>query len=143
MFGSIFLKPYIALTTQEKDNIVVLCIINLLFCAYYLWEVFKLEHIFALENKNIIKFGKRIGVITLLYLPHLFLFTILFLWELHNLELIMVVLIFIVELLLIGLVLKEVYDLLFMEEVRRNFEIEENRKKYIEKEKGPLPGELL
>ncbi len=55
----------------------------------------------------------------------------------------MVVLIFIVELLLIGLVLKEVYDLLFMEEVRRNFEIEENRKKYIEKEKGPLPGELL
>jgi len=143
MFGSIFLKPYIALTTQEKDYIVVLCIINLLFCAYYLWEVFKLEHIFALENKIIIKFGKRIGVITLLYLPHLFLFTILFLWELHNLELIMVVLIFIVELLLIGLVLKEVYDLLFMEEVRRNFEIEENRKKYIEKEKGPLPGELL
>ena len=96
-----------------------------------------------MENKIIIKFGKRIGVITLLYLPHLFLFTILFLWELHNLELIMVVLIFIVELLLIGLVLKEVYDLLFMEEVRRNFEIEENRKKYIEKEKGPLPGELL
>jgi len=143
MLGSIFLKPYIALTTQEKDYIVVLCIINLLFCAYYLWEVFKLEHIFALENKIIIKFGKRIGVITLLYLPHLFLFTILFLWELHNLELIMVVLIFIVELLLIGLVLKEVYDLLFMEEVRRNFEIEENRKKYIEKEKGPLPGELL
>ena len=143
MFGSIFLKPYIALTTQEKDYIVVLCIINLLFCAYYLWEAFKLEHIFALENKIIIKFGKRIGVITLLYLPHLFLFTILFLWELHNLELIMVVLIFIVELLLIGLVLKEVYDLLFMEEVRRNFEIEENRKKYIEKEKGPLPGELL
>ena len=55
----------------------------------------------------------------------------------------MVVLIFIVELLLIGLVLKEVYDLLFMEEVRRNFEIEENRKKYIEKEKGLLPGDLL
>ncbi len=141
MLGSIFLKPYIALTTQERDYIVVLCIINLLFCAYYLWEVFKLEHIFALEKKNIVKFGKRIGVITLLYLPHLFLFTILFLWELHNLELIMIVLIFIVELTLISLVLKEVYDLLFLEEARKNFEIEENRKKYLEKEKKPLPGE--
>ncbi len=55
----------------------------------------------------------------------------------------MVVLIFIVELTLIGLVLKEVYDLLFLKEVRRNFEIEENRKKYIEKEKKSLPGERL
>ncbi len=82
-----------------------------------------------MEKKNIIKFGKRIGVITLLYLPHLFLFTILFLWELHNLELIMVILIFILELTLIGLVLKEVYDLLFLGEARRNFEIDENRKK--------------
>ncbi|MCK4285434.1 MAG: hypothetical protein KAX18_04495 [Candidatus Lokiarchaeota archaeon] len=79
---------------------------------------------------------------TLLYLPHLFLFTTLFLRELHNLELIMVVLIFIMELTLIGLVLKEVYDLLFIEDTRRNFEIEENRKKYLEKEKGPLPGEI-
>jgi hypothetical protein len=120
-----------------------LCIINLLFCAYYLWELFQLEKIFALEKKNIRKFGKRIGVITLLYLPHLFLLAILFLWELHNLELIMVVLIFIIELSLIVLVLKEVYDLLYMEEVRRNFELEENRKKYIEKEKGPLPGERI
>jgi len=47
------------------------------------------------------------------------------------------------ELTLIGLVLKEVYDLLFLGEARRNFEIEENRKKYIEKEKGPLSGERL
>jgi hypothetical protein len=46
------------------------------------------------------------------------------------------------ELTLIGLVLKEVYDLLFIEDTRRNFEIEENRKKYLEKEKGPLPGEI-
>jgi len=45
------------------------------------------------------------------------------------------------ELTLIGLVLKEVYDILFMEDTRRDFEIEENRKKYLEKEKGPLPRE--
>lgn len=45
------------------------------------------------------------------------------------------------EVLLISVVLKEVYDLVFLEETRRDFEIEENRKKYIEKEKRPLPGE--
>ena len=39
----------------------------------------------------------------------------------------MVVLIFIMELTLIGLVLKEVYDLLFLEEARRNFEIKESK----------------
>jgi hypothetical protein len=53
----------------------------------------------------------------------------------------MVILIVLIELTLIGLVLKEVYDLLFLEESRRDFEIEENRKKYIEKEKKLLPGE--
>ncbi|MBY8986770.1 MAG: hypothetical protein KGD65_16980 [Candidatus Lokiarchaeota archaeon] len=45
------------------------------------------------------------------------------------------------ELTLIVLVLKEVYDLLFLEETRRNFEIEENRKKYLEKEDRNLPEE--
>ncbi len=53
----------------------------------------------------------------------------------------MVILIVIIEATLIGLVLKEVYDLLFQEENRRCFEIEENRKKYIEKEKKPIQGE--
>lgn len=93
----------------------------------------KLERVFRLETKNIKKFGKRIGIVTLLYLPHLFWFITLFFRELHNLELMMVVLIVIMEVTLIGLVLKEVYDLLFLEEFSRDFEIEENRKKYIEK----------
>ena len=93
----------------------------------------KLERVFRLETKNIKKFGKRIGIVTLLYLPHLFWFITLFFRELHNLELMMVVLIVIMEFTLIGLVLKEVYDLLFLEEFSRDFEIEENRKKYIEK----------
>ncbi len=143
MLGSIFLNSYIALTIQERNYIVALCVVNLLFCAYYLLEVLKLEYTFRLEKKSTFKFGKRIGVITLLYLPHLFLFATLFLWELHNLELIMVGLIIIVELTLIVLVLKEVYDLLFLEEVRKNFEINENRKKYLEKEKRGLQEEIF
>ena len=45
------------------------------------------------------------------------------------------------ESMLIGLVFKEVYDLLFLEESQRDFELDANRKKYIEKEKKSLPGE--
>ena len=47
----------------------------------------------------------------------------------------MISLIILMEILLIGVVLKEVYDLVFLEESRRDAEIEEDRKKYIETEK--------
>lgn len=106
-----------------------------------MWNALRLEKIFKLENKNIIKFGKKIGIVTLFYIPHIFIFGTLFLRELHNLELIMVFLIFFMELMLIGLVLKEVYDLLFLDESRRDFELEENRKKYIEREKKLIHSE--
>ncbi|MFX1374546.1 MAG: hypothetical protein ACFFA0_01930 [Promethearchaeota archaeon] len=129
------MKSYIALNTGKRDFIVAICTMNIVFCVYYLWELLKFPKIFKLENKNIIRFGRRIGCVTLFYLPHLFLITTLFFKNPHNLELIMISLIFIIELLIIGIVLKEVYDLVFLEESRRDFEIEENRKKYIEKEK--------
>jgi hypothetical protein len=141
LIGSIVLKPYLGTTTQKRDFIIIFCSINLGFCVYYLWEVKNLERIFKLENKNVVKFGKRIGGITLIYIPHIFTFSLLLFRDLHNLEKIMVILILFLEVLLTILSLKEVYDLVFLEERRRNFEIEENRKKYVEKEKKPLPGE--
>ncbi|KKM19316.1 hypothetical protein LCGC14_1656870 [marine sediment metagenome] len=95
----------------------------------------RLEKIFRLENKHIINFGKNIGILTLFYIVHFLLFSTLFFRDLHNLEIILVFLIFILEALLIGLVLKEVYDLVFLVESRRDFELNENRKKYIEREK--------
>ena len=141
IFGSIFLKPYIALTTKDRDFIVILCSINLFFCVYYLWEVKNLTRIFKLENKNIIKFGKRIGIVTLIiYVPHIFFFSTLFFRDLHNLEILMVFLIVMMEALLIGVILKETYDLVFLEETRRNFEIEENRKKYVNDKKKAMSG---
>jgi len=143
ILGSILLKPYIGLPAKERDFIVILCSINLLFCSYYIREASHLEKTYKLENKNIIKFGKKIGIITLFYFPHLFLFITLLFRDGHNLEMIMVFLIIFIEVLLISVVFKEVYDLVFLEETRRNFEIEENRKKYIEKEKRPLPEERL
>jgi hypothetical protein len=132
VIGSIVLKPYTNISIQERDFIILLCSVNFIFGLYYLWEVSMFEKNFKLENKNIIKFGKRIGLITLFYLPHLILMLLLFFRDLHNLELLLVLLIFIIEMLIIGLVLKESYDLLFIEKTRRDFEIEENRKKYLE-----------
>ena len=133
IFGSIILKPYINISIQERNFIIILCSGNFIFGLYYLWEVSILEKIFKLESKHIIKFGKRIGIITLIYLPHAVLMISLFFRELHNLEVLLILLIFIIEMLIIGLVFKESYDLVFLKETRREFEIEENRKKYFEK----------
>jgi hypothetical protein len=67
------------LTFQERNFIIIIGIINLLFCTYYLWETLKLEKVFRMEIDTITKFGKRIGFVTLLYLPNVFLFTTFFL----------------------------------------------------------------
>jgi len=135
MIGSIVLKPYIDIQSQERDIIFILSSINILFSLYYLWNVLNLHKKYRLESKNIIKFAKNIGIVTLIYIPHVFVFASLFFRNLHNLEILMISLIILTEILLIGLVLKEVYDLVFLEESRRNAEIEKDRKKYFEKTK--------
>lgn len=143
MIGSIVLKPYIGIQSQERDLIVILCSINIFFSLYYLWRALNLEKIFKLETKNIIKFAKSIGIATLIYISHVFILTTLLFRNLHNLEILMISLIILMEILLIGVVLKEVYDLVFLEESRRDAEIEEDRKKYIETEKRLIQGEEL
>ena len=141
MIGSIILKPFIGIQSQERDLIVILCSINIMFSLYYLWNALRLEKIFGLENKNIIKFGKIIGVVTLIKIPHVIIFATLLFRNLHNLEIMLISLIIFMEVMLIGVVLKEVYDLVFLDEARRGFEIEADRKKYVEKEKKTSLGE--
>ncbi|MHA1254807.1 MAG: hypothetical protein ACTSPS_04320 [Promethearchaeota archaeon] len=133
LLGSIILKPYIALEPDERDFIILLASVNLVFSFYYLIEVLMLERVFSLEEKHIFKFGKRIGIISLLYTPHLFVFLSLLIIDLHDLQLMMVILNLIIETLLIGIVFKEVYDILYKEETERKFELEQNRKLYFEK----------
>ncbi|MFX1420014.1 MAG: hypothetical protein ACFE9N_13935 [Promethearchaeota archaeon] len=133
MIGTIVLKPFIAIQSYERDLIVILCSINLLFSIYCFWKAIRLQKIFRLENKNIIKFGKILGIITTIYIPHVFIVISLLFRNLHNLEKIMISLIILIETLLIGLNIKEVYDLVFLEEFRRDFELEADRKKYFEK----------
>jgi len=134
MISSIILKPYIALEPNDRDFILILCSINLLFGIYYISEALRLDRIFILEEIHISKFARRIGIISLVFLPVIFTFFSLLFRELHNLQLLMVFLIIFMQLLLIGVILKEVYDLLFQEEAEKKMELEKNRKLYLEKD---------
>ena len=133
LLGSIILKPYIALEPDERDFIILLALVNIIFSLYYLIEALRLDRVFRLEEKHIFNFGKRIGVISLLYMPHLFVFISLLFIDLHDLQLMMVILNLFIETLLLGVAFKEIYDILFKEETERKFELEQNRKLYFEK----------
>ncbi|MDX1797410.1 MAG: hypothetical protein R3255_02060 [Candidatus Lokiarchaeia archaeon] len=135
MITSIVLNPFIGGQSEERDLIIILSSINILFSLYYIWNVIKLEKVFSLETKNIIRFAKEIGIITLIYLPHVVLYIFLLFQNLNNLEFLMIVIIIFMEIFLIGVVLKEVYDILFIEESQRDTKIEIDRKKYIETRK--------
>ena len=135
MISSIVLNPFIGGQSEERDLIIILSSINILFSLYYIWNVIKLEKVFSLETKNIIRFAKEIGIITLIYLPHVVLYIFLLFQNLNNLEFLMIVIIIFMEIFLIGVVLKEVYDILFIEESQRDTKIEIDRKKYIETRK--------
>jgi hypothetical protein len=96
-------------------------------------EALRLNKTFKLANKYIRNFGKRIGIVSLIYVPHIFLVSTLLLRNLHNLQILMTSLIIFIEVLLLGLIFKEVYDLIFKEEAERQFELNKNRKLYLEK----------
>ncbi len=132
LIGSIVLKPYIALEPKERDFIVLLTVLNMSFSIYYIIEALRLEKVFKLEDKHVFKFGKRIGIVSLVYSPlYLIFFSLLFL-DLHELQVMIVYLNLIINTMLLGVVFKEVYDLLFITEAERKFELEKNRKLYLE-----------
>ncbi len=133
LIGSIILKPFIALEPSDRDFIIIISIVNIIFSIYYMIEALRLNKIFKLDNKYIINFGKRIGIVSLIYIPQIFLISSLLLRDLHNLQIMMIGLIIFIEALLLGVVFKEVYDLIFKEEAERKFELKKNRKLYFEK----------
>jgi hypothetical protein len=54
---------------------------------------------------------------------------------LHNLQIMMIVLIMLLELGIFGIIFKEVYDLVFLEEAQRKIDLEKNRRLYIKRER--------
>jgi hypothetical protein len=133
LFSSILLKPYIALEPDDRDFILLLTIINMTFSIYYLIEAFNLKKVFKLEEKFVRKFAIRIAIVSLLYSPHVFIFASLLLLDLHNLQIMMVCLNLIIEALLLAILFKEIYDLLLKDDIERKFELDQNRKVYLER----------
>lgn len=133
LLSSIALKPYIALEPMSRDIIVIMCSINILFSIYWLIEGVHFKKIFMLEEKNIRKFGKRLGIVTILYFPNLIIYSSLFFLQLHNLLFLMFLLLLVIKLCLLGLIFKEVYDLVFKDPFERKFEVEQDRKLYFDK----------
>ncbi|MHA1725632.1 MAG: hypothetical protein ACTSXH_12500 [Promethearchaeota archaeon] len=130
MIGSYIMKPYIALEPGDLTFILILSSINLIFCTYYIVEARIFKNIFVLADKHLIRYGKRIGIVSSIYIPHVIFLFVLFFHQLHELEKLMLVLIIIMELSLLGLVFKEVHDLVFLEEQERKHELEKNRQRY-------------
>ena len=132
LISSIILKPYIALEPADRDTIIIISVINIIFCSYWIIEALYLKVIFKLEDKNIIKFGKRIAIVTLFYLPNVIIFCFLFFKDLHNLITMMFFLLLVIKLLLLGIIYKEVYDLVFQNSQDRKLELAQNRKLYFD-----------
>jgi hypothetical protein len=131
MLGSILLGPYINLDLETRNFIIILCCIKIVFSMYYAFEAIQLPKIFNLEEKHIIKFGKRIALLTIFYTPQTILLGIFLLRELHQLQIMMILIIIPLELCLVGVVFKEAYDLLFLDEDQRKFELAQNRLLYL------------
>jgi len=116
MMGAIIFKPYLALEPNDRNLIVILCTISMVFSVIYFFFGLKTKSVFKLELKNILRFVKILGFINIIFTPHLF----------------FIILNIFIELILIGLVYKEIIDLFFKQESEVKFEVEKNQKLYFE-----------
>ena len=130
MMGAIVFKPYLALEPNDRNLIVILCVISLIFSVIYLYFGLKTKSVFKLELKNILRFVKILGFINVIFTPHLFFMLFLFTKEFQDLQLLIVMLNIFMEIILMGLVYKEIIDLFFRQESEVKFEVEKNQKLY-------------
>ena len=133
MMGAIVFKPYLALEPDDRNLIVILCAISLVFSVIYFFFGLKTKSVFKLELKNILRFVKILGFINVIFTPHLFFMLFLFTKEIHDLLFLIVIMNIFIELILIGLVYKEIIDLFFKQESEVKFEVEKNQKLYFDK----------
>ena len=132
MMGALFFKPYLALEPEDRNLILILCTINMVFSVVYFLFGLKTKSVFRLELKNILRFMKILGIINIIFTSHLVFMLFLFTIEFQDLVYLMALLNLFMELILIGLVYKEIIDVFFRQESEVKFEIEKNQKLYFE-----------
>jgi hypothetical protein len=130
MTGAIVFKPYLSLEPNDRNLIVILCVISLIFSVIYFFFGLKTKSVFKLELKNILRFMKLLGFINIIFTPHLFFMLFLFTKGFQNLLILIIFLNVIIEMILIGLVYKEIVDLFFKKESDVKFEVKKNQKLY-------------
>ena len=69
-------------------------------------------------------------MLNFVFTPHLFFLISVLLLNLHELQVLIILLNIILECVLIGIVYKQMYDLLLKNDAERKFEIERNQKYY-------------
>jgi hypothetical protein len=111
--------------------LIMLLSCNMLFCTYNILEGTRIKRIFKLENKNILKFVKRIGIINLIYTPHMIIYGVNFYYNIDDSLKVMAFLTYLLEIVLIVLIYKEVYDILLKNQLERNFDLSEDRALYL------------
>lgn len=132
LIGSFIARPFLSFDKFEINFIIGLCIVNLIFSPIFLLEALRVKKIFKLEIAYIIKYTKNLGILVLIYLPQTgFLIFFLFL-EMALLEKLISFVLLLFEIILIYTVLRQVYDIIFVEEEKRNANIIKNRKKYLQ-----------
>jgi len=129
--SSFIARPFLSLDQFQINFIIGLCIGNIIFSLIFLVEALRVKKIFKLELVYIIKYTKILAILVLIYLPHLGFLIFFLLLEMALLEKLISFVLFLFELLLIYTVLRQVYDILFVEEDKRNANIKKNRNKYL------------
>jgi hypothetical protein len=108
------------------EQIFILCLINFPLSIYFVVESLRIKKIVKLGEHYIINFGRRIGIVALIFIPHIIFFISLMIGDLNEILKIICALLVFFEILLIGLIGKEIYDLFILKE-RRSYSSSRNK----------------
>ena len=131
IIGAIVFKPYLALEPNDRNLIVIIGAFSMLFSVIHLLAALKVKKIFKLEIKNVVKFVKAIGLLNIIFTPHIFFLLSLLMLNLQVLQT-MIILNIIAEGILLGIIYKEAYDLLLKHDDEREEEFQKNQRLYFE-----------
>ncbi len=131
--GALIFKPYLALEPNDRDLIVILSAISMLISVVYFFIALRAKKIYKLEIRNVIKFMKKIGIINIIFTPHLFFLISLMVLSLQLIQ-IMIALTTLIEGILLLIIYKQAYDLFLKNANKREEEFQKNQKLYFKNE---------
>jgi len=111
------------------EQIFILCLLDFPLSFYFIVESLRIKKFVNSEDHYIVNFGRRIGIVALIFIPHIIYFISLIIGELNGILKIACALLVFFELVLIGLIGKEIYDLFILKERRSYYNRNKNYRK--------------